>query len=190
MNTLTLQVLLTICTLGYSVIPSIFDSNETHMTNPKWVPHARFHVVWQVCSYIGFALVALWAIWGADFEGHLWLAAAMSASAYGGFFTAVFARRGYGGGTYDSNGVLPWRPPVLGRWFEFEVNITLFSSTVIILAMAVIGLLIPQDTVATPFTTLLWSVMYVLFALLMFTVVIFVGAFVVGRRHQLKPSKG
>ncbi|WP_048994255.1 hypothetical protein [Klebsiella pneumoniae] len=189
MNIFTLQLLLTISTLGYSAIPAIFDSNGTHMTNPVWVPHARFHVVWQVCSYIGFALIALWLIWGVDFDGHLWIAAAMSAAAYGGFFIAVFTRRAYGGGTYDANGVVPWRPPVLGRWCAFEVNITLFTSTVIILGMAVIGMLIPPGEQNSPLVSALWGIMYLLFILLMATVLIFVGAFIVGRRHQLEPHE-
>ncbi|MCG7389853.1 hypothetical protein [Pantoea sp. ACRSB] len=190
MNTLTLQILLTITTLGYSAIPAIFDSNATHMTNPRWVPHARFHVVWQVMSYIGFALIALWLIWGMEFDGHLWLAAAMSAAAYAGFFFAVFARRLYGGGTYDPNGVVPWRPPVLGRWCAFEVNITLFTSTVIILLMAIIGMLIPQDVQDNSALMIaIWSVMSVLFVLLMATLLMFVGAFILGRRNQLEPHE-
>lgn len=190
MNTLTLQILLTITSLGYSAIPAIFDTNATHITNPRWVPHARFHVVWQVLSYIGFALIALWLIWGMEFEGHLWLAAAMSAAAYGGFFIAVFAQRAYAGGTFDSNGVVPWRPPVLGRWFAFEVNITLFTSTVIILGMAIIGMLIPQgEQENSALVMALWSLMSVLFVLLMATLLIFVGAFIVGRRHQLEPHE-
>lgn len=184
MNTLTLQILLTITTLGYSLIPAIFDSNDTHMTNPLWVPHARFHVVWQVCSYIGIALIALWMIWGVDFPGHLWVAAAMSGAIYCGFFIAVFARKRYGGGTYDVNGVLPWHPPLLGRWFAFEVNITLFSSTVVLLGMAVVGMLLPTGEVHTSLGYALWGVMYLLFILLMTTLIIFVGAFIMGRHHH------
>lgn len=184
MNILIIQILLTITSLGYSLIPLIFDSNSTHMTNPLWVPHARFHVVWQVYSFVGFALLALWMIWFADFPQHLWVAAIMSAVAYGGFFVAVFARNLYGGATYDDNGVLPWRPPVLGRWFAFEVNITLFSSTVIILIMAVLGLMLPTGGHDQGVVTVLWSIMYVLFGLLMVTLVLFVGGFVVGRSKK------
>ena len=39
------------------------DFNKTHATNPKWTPHARFHVVWQISSYVGFGLLALALIW-------------------------------------------------------------------------------------------------------------------------------
>ena len=41
----------------------VADFNKTHATNPKWTPHARFHVVWQISSYVGFGLLALALIW-------------------------------------------------------------------------------------------------------------------------------
>lgn len=86
---LTVKILLTVVTLGYSLIPAIADFNKTHATNPKWLPHARYHVVWQVMSYICMALIALYLIWAsADVFGlaGLWLAAGLAASAYIGFF--------------------------------------------------------------------------------------------------------
>ena len=60
---LVAQVLLTLVTLGYSAVPTLADFNKTHATNPLWTPHARFHVVWQVSSYIGLAAIALALIW-------------------------------------------------------------------------------------------------------------------------------
>jgi len=50
------------------------------------------------------------------------------------FFVAVFAMRIYSGGTYDENGYLPFRAPVpliADRW---DVNITVFSIQLAILA--------------------------------------------------------
>ena len=53
----------------------------------------RFHVVWQVSSYVYVALLALYLI-GSAGEGtwNLWLAALLAAAAYGGFWTAVLTR--------------------------------------------------------------------------------------------------
>ena len=60
---LAVKILLTIVTLGYSLIPALADLNKTHATNPRWTGHARFHCVWQVVSYIILAIAMLAIIW-------------------------------------------------------------------------------------------------------------------------------
>ena len=47
------RFLLSLVTLGWGVLTVVADFNKTHATNPAWTPHARFHVVWQVLSYVG-----------------------------------------------------------------------------------------------------------------------------------------
>ena len=59
------RVLLTLATIGYGVITVKADFNRTHATNPLWTPHARFHVVWQITSYVGFGLIACVRLIGA-----------------------------------------------------------------------------------------------------------------------------
>jgi hypothetical protein len=137
---LTAKILLTIVTLGYSLIPAIADFNVTHATNPTWTPHARYHVVWQVMSYICMALIALYLIWwnGDTFgPAALWLAAGLAASAYAGFFVAAFAKPIYGGAQYDVNGVLPVHVPLGGKPVSLDVNMTVFSVMALLLAAAV-----------------------------------------------------
>jgi hypothetical protein len=128
-----IQAMLTIVTLGYSAIPALADFNKTHATNPVWVPHARFHVVWQVSSYLCFAAIALVLVWapGPVVVERLWLVAALAGAAYGGFFAAVFFKPVYGGANYDQNGVLPVRGPFN---MELDVNITIFTIMSILLA--------------------------------------------------------
>jgi len=98
-DNLIARVLLTLVTLGYSLAPVLADFNKTHATNPLWTPHARFHVVWQVSSYCGIGLIALVLIWTAGPVTKLWLAVALAAAMYGGFFAtaddheALIARR-------------------------------------------------------------------------------------------------
>jgi hypothetical protein len=135
MNLLAAQILLTVATLGYSAVPAMFDLNKTHATNPVWVGHARFHVVWQVVSYLGIAAIALYLIWspGENQISRLWLAVGLASAAYIGFFCANFSQRLYGGASYDANGVLPVR--VNGR-LSLEVNTTLFT---VITAVLVAG---------------------------------------------------
>ncbi len=132
---LAAKILLTLATLGYSAVPGAVDSNNTHASNPGWDPHARFHVVWQVSSYVYVALVALYLIWTAGAETWpLWLAFLLAASAYGGFWTAVLTRSMYGGTLISKMNPVPdihWN--LGGKRFSTDANVTAFTVTVIIL---------------------------------------------------------
>lgn len=136
---LTAKILLTLATLGYSAIPALFDSNNTHATNPSWTGHARYHVVWQVSSYVYIALIALYLIWfsGTD-TWPLWLAALLAAAAYGGFWTAALFKSVYGGRYVDEvNGVPPFK---WGKTLETDANVTLFVGAVLLLIGGVLAL--------------------------------------------------
>ena len=141
---LVARILLTLVTLVYSLGTIVADFNQTHATNPKWTPHARFHVVWQILSYSGFGLLALALLWvpGPTAMERLILVAIMAAIIYGAFFVALFAIPVFGGGVYDDNGYLPFAAPlpiIAKRW---DVNITVFSVQVALLAagsLAIVG---------------------------------------------------
>ena len=77
---ITARILLTLAALGFSAITIMADLNKTHASNPLWTPHARFHVVWQVLSYSGIGLIALYLIWagGPMQTERLYLAAALA----------------------------------------------------------------------------------------------------------------
>src|ERR1700694_244792 len=134
------KTLLTLTILGYALVTIKADFNKTHATNPKWTPHARFHVVWQILSYAGVGLVALYLIWidGPRPLERLYLAAALSAAIYGGFFAAVFARPVFGGGLYAENESPPFKPPIGPRHWRWDVNVTAFT---ILSAIALAGFL-------------------------------------------------
>jgi hypothetical protein len=131
-------ILLTLSVIGYAFVTIKVDFNKTHATNPNWTPHARFHVVWQILSYTGIGLIALYLIWAEGSRPALCLAAAMSVAVYGAFFAAVFARPLFGGGLYDENGYQPFRPPVGSPNWRWDVNVTAFT---ILSAITVAGLL-------------------------------------------------
>jgi uncharacterized protein DUF6640 len=46
----------------------LYDYNETHMFNPQWPPHAKFHDAQTISlgSLLGF--LSLWALWRAPFD--------------------------------------------------------------------------------------------------------------------------
>jgi hypothetical protein len=136
---ITARILLTLAALGFSVITIVADLNKTHAANPLWTPHARFHLVWQVLSYSGIALVALYLIWagGPSQMEHLYVAAALALGVYAGFFGAVFGRPLYGGGLFDSNGYPSFRAPVGPKTWMWDVNVTIFTVTSAILLFAI-----------------------------------------------------
>jgi hypothetical protein len=138
------KILLTIATLGYSAIPAIFDSNNTHVTNPTWDRHARFHVVWQVSSYVYVALLALYLIWTAGIDvRNLWLAAILAAASYGGFWTAVLSRPAYDGKLISAiNPVPDFKWNVGGKTVSTDANVTLFTGFVVVLIAGVIAMMV------------------------------------------------
>ena len=136
---LVARVLLTLNTLGYSLVPVLADFNRTHATNPLWTPHARFHVVWQVSSYCGVGLIALWLIWSAGPAGKLWLAVALAVAMYAGFFATVFSMPRFGGSVADTNGIPPLATlQIGGKPLALDANVTVFSVQVAILIAAVL----------------------------------------------------
>jgi len=134
------RILLALATIGYGVITVKADFNRTHATNPDWTPHARFHVVWQITSYVGFGLLAQALIWlpGAYAVERLYLAAVFAAVVYGAFFIALATMSIYGGSTFDRNGYPPFTVRI-GRPRLMDVNVTAFSvMTVFLVAGAVL----------------------------------------------------
>jgi hypothetical protein len=129
------RVLFTLMTAGWAVATVFADFNKTHATNPKWTPHARFHVVWQISSYVGFGLLALVLLWwpGPLALERLYLVALMAAIVYGAFFVAVLTMPVYGGGAYDSNGYKPFAAPLPIVARKWDANITIFCVQVVLL---------------------------------------------------------
>jgi hypothetical protein len=133
------RVLFTLTVFGYAAGTVIADFNKTHATNPKWTPHARFHVVWQISSYIGFGLFALALIWwpGPLALERLYVVAAFAVIIYGAFFVALIAMPVYGGRAYDTNGYKPFNAPIPIIAKKWDANITAFSIQLIILAAGI-----------------------------------------------------
>lgn len=136
------RVLLTVVTIGYGFLTILADFNKTHATNPKWTGHARFHVVWQITSYIGFGLLALALLWwpGPLAMERLYLVAIMSGIVYAAFFIAVFTMPIYGGTAFDTNGYQPFDAPLPIIARKWDVNITAFCVQIVLLIGSVASL--------------------------------------------------
>jgi hypothetical protein len=111
---LVARILFTLMTAGWALLTVVADFNKTHATNPQWTPHARFHVVWQISSYVGLGFLAFALIWwpGPLAVERLYFVAAMGAVVYAAFFAALIAMPIYGGAAYDKNGYQPFNAPI------------------------------------------------------------------------------
>ena len=137
------KILLTLTTAGWAVATIFADFNKTHATNPQWTGHARFHVVWQILSYNGFGLIAFALIWwpGPLALERLYLVALMCVVVYAAFFTALIAMPVYGGRAYDDNGYQPFPAPIPIVSKMWDVNVTVFSVQLALLAGGLIAIL-------------------------------------------------
>ncbi len=68
-TSLVSKLLISFAALVTIIVPSIMDLNETHMTNPLWPPHARFHWSIQWYSITLLNSLALYLLWG-KYDGH------------------------------------------------------------------------------------------------------------------------
>ncbi|SRR5579871_204915 len=133
------RIAVTLAAVMITGAPLLADLNKTHATNPRWTPHARFHVVWQVCSYGLLGTVSLFLIWSAGPlpVERLYVACTLLGAIILGFFLAAASVRRFGGAFYDDNGYPPFaKRQILGRQVEFDVNATGFIVFALILAMA------------------------------------------------------
>lgn len=58
------KVLISAAALVGPVGAFIADWNETHVFNPAWPPHAKFHNAQTITSAVQLAAVSLWTLWG------------------------------------------------------------------------------------------------------------------------------
>jgi len=115
------------------------DLNRTHATNPLWPGHARFHVVWQSCTFMLGAAIELALIWwaGPGMRSRFYLVAILTAIPLVGFVLAAIFRPLYRGTLRDANGVPPLRVRILSRVFELEGNAVAVGAGFVVLVTAV-----------------------------------------------------
>lgn len=80
--------------LGFSIagtvaIVAVADVfNATHLFNPEWPGHARFHIGMQFTTLVLVSAVSLWALVGPLTAARAWLAALAPATFWPGLFAA------------------------------------------------------------------------------------------------------
>jgi hypothetical protein len=120
-ETIACDLLAALCLLQGLATVAI-DLNRTHATNPDWLGHARFHLVWQTASFACLAVfeVLLVLVGGPLHDEHFYLASMLAGVPMFGFFAAFISRRIYKGTLSNSNGM-----PLL----KIKSEAQLFAST-------------------------------------------------------------
>lgn len=57
------RILLSVVLISTAVVSVAVDWNATHIFNPEWHPHAKFHDVVMLWLLSGMSIVALWLLW-------------------------------------------------------------------------------------------------------------------------------
>ena len=94
------KILITFATIWYGTIPVIADLSDSHLLNPTWMPHAKFHLAWLLSTNSLLALFSLYLIWVKDKSFYAGL---IGIFVMAGFWIAAFSRNFYGGLFVDPN---------------------------------------------------------------------------------------
>ena len=144
---LLVQVLLTLCAFEFFG-PCIRDSNKSHLFNPDWVGHSRFHLMWQLGTMLFSGLITLALIWLPDplRPIHLYLAAGWLGGNLFGFWIAVALVKWYRG--------LIYVPGIHKKIAGIEENVLVFSvlSVIFMVAVAIHGIQV-EPQLASPLQT-------------------------------------
>jgi hypothetical protein len=57
------KLLITLALIVHAGGSIVFDWNASHVFNPGWPPHARFHEVASIGVGVGISAIALWLLW-------------------------------------------------------------------------------------------------------------------------------
>ncbi len=119
------RVLLSLLCAIQGMATVAIDLNRTHATNPEWVGHARFHVVWQTLMMPLLAVVELGLLWGGwvSAERGFVLALVLAGVSPVAFLLSCATRRMFGGTLFDPNGILPLPVRVGGRVVQVDGNL-------------------------------------------------------------------
>lgn len=71
------RILLSVVLVTTAVVSVAVDWNTTHLFNPDWHPHAKFHDAVMLWLLSGMSIVALWLLWRRSAEPDLGYTVAM-----------------------------------------------------------------------------------------------------------------
>lgn len=85
--------------------PIVRDTNASHLLNPEWVGHSRFHLMWQLGTMFFAGICNLYFIWKRDSVNglrNLYVAVVWQATNILGFWSSVLLVNQYDGLVFDA----------------------------------------------------------------------------------------
>lgn len=86
------RLVLTLILLFFGFGGILIDGNATHLFNPAWPPHARYHLVMQFVAFAALGGLGMWLLWrsGHDALLHLRVAVLICVVLIGSLYVAAF----------------------------------------------------------------------------------------------------
>ena len=94
------KALITFGVVIYAVVVPFLEINSSHVFNPFWPAHARFHEVWQLTTNICIGILALWFAFG---KNAIRTASVLNIVVMGGALVAHVLEESYGGSIISGN---------------------------------------------------------------------------------------
>ncbi|MEM6310982.1 MAG: DUF6640 family protein [Pseudomonadota bacterium] len=113
-----LKISVSALTVFYGFVPGFADLNETHLFNPLWSAHARFHGAWFLAFGAGVAFISLYLMWWCD---EVFVPIFLGLMFAVGFWIATVFGPAYGGALVDPNGHTHTIASVESNMFLFSV---------------------------------------------------------------------
>lgn len=95
-----MRIALSFSVVLYALLIPYLEVNASHVFNPNWPPHARFHEVWQLYSNCMIGLLALWFIWA---KAEVKMAGLLGMMVWVGILLAYITSPLYGGSIHSEN---------------------------------------------------------------------------------------
>jgi len=134
-----IKILVSGLTLFYGFAPMAADLNATHIFNPVWSSHARFHGIWYLLFAAGVALTSLYLIW---WRGEIVVPVITGLLFMAGFWAATFFAPWYDGAVTDDN-------IVATNIAGLEANSFLFSVATLLLIVSLVLVFIVKQSSET-----------------------------------------
>ncbi len=94
------KILIALGVVIYAVVIPFLEINSSHVFNPIWPAHARFHEVWQLTTNICIGIFALWFAFG---KNAIRTASILNIAVMGGALVAHILEESYGGSIISGN---------------------------------------------------------------------------------------